>query len=83
MKKVLLALCFVVCLGGLSFADCIPGDIDCDGDVDKNDVLIIATNRNQPAVVCPECDLDGDGVITVLDARKAVLLCSFPKCVVN
>jgi len=25
-------------------------------------------------------DLDGDGMITVLDARKLVLLCTLPRC---
>ena len=28
----------------------------------------------------PECDIDGDGTITVLDARKLVLLCTCPSC---
>ena len=56
------------------------GDLDSDGDVDQNDLNILLTYRNQPASACPECDLDGDGVITVLDARKLVLLCTRPRC---
>jgi len=32
---------------------------------------------------CPACDLDGDGVITGLDARKLVLLCTRPRCAVE
>ena len=58
----------------------IPGDLDSDGDVDRDDLNILLTYRNQPASACPECDLDGDGVITVLDARKLVLLCTRPRC---
>ncbi|HDD57318.1 MAG TPA: hypothetical protein ENF43_02240, partial [Thermoplasmatales archaeon] len=61
-------------------ATSIPGDLDNDGDVDLDDLNILLTYRNQPASACPECDLDGDGVITVLDARKLVLLCTRPRC---
>jgi len=56
------------------------GDLDSDGDVDQDDLNILLTYRNQPASGCPECDIDGDGVITVLDARKLVLLCTRPRC---
>jgi len=56
------------------------GDLDNDSDIDRNDLNILLTYRNQPASACPECDLDGDGIITVLDARKLVLLCTRPRC---
>jgi hypothetical protein len=59
----------------------IPGDLDGDGIVDRNDVNIIKTHRNQPASVCPECDIDEDGTITVLDARALVGMCTCPRCV--
>ena len=58
----------------------IQGDLDNDGDIDQNDLNILLTYRNQPASACPECDIDGDGIITVLDARKLVLMCTRPRC---
>jgi hypothetical protein len=56
------------------------GDFDGDNDVDQNDVNILLSYRNKPASACPTCDLDGDGMITALDARKLVLLCTRPRC---
>ncbi len=61
----------------------VSGDLDGDCDVDRDDVRIILSHRNQPASVCPECNLDGDSRITVLDARKLVLMCTRPRCVCN
>jgi len=58
----------------------IPGDLDGDEDIDRDDINIFLTYRNQPASACPECDIDGDGTITALDARKIVLLCTRPRC---
>jgi hypothetical protein len=56
-------------------------DLDSDCDVDRNDVAIVVSYRNRPASAAPFCDLDGDGRITVLDARRCVLLCSCPQCI--
>ncbi len=56
------------------------GDYDGDGDIDTVDVNTLLQYRNKPASVCPDCDLDGDRVITVLDARKLVLRCTRPGC---
>lgn len=52
-----------------------------DNVADRADLNIILSYRSQPAEVCPDCALDGDGMITALDARKLVLLCTYPRCV--
>ncbi len=59
------------------------GDFNEDGIVDRNDANIIKANRNQPASVCPDCDIDGDGTITILDARKLTTMCTYPRCASN
>jgi hypothetical protein len=59
----------------------LPGDLNSDGVVDRNDVNILKLYINRPASVYPECDIDGDGTITVLDARKIVTMCTCPRCV--
>ncbi len=56
-------------------------DLDESGDVDLLDIDIILGFRNQPADQCEECDIDGDGFITVLDARRCVVECTRPRCV--
>ena len=49
-------------------------DADGDNDVDRSDILEIMAARNTPATGPDDPrDADGDGVITVLDARKCVL----------
>jgi hypothetical protein len=53
---------------------------DLDGDIDRDDLTELLSFRNQPASKCPECDIDEDGMITVLDARKLVLMCTRPRC---
>ena len=58
----------------------IPGDLDGDNDVDQNDLNIVLSYRNQPASACSACDLDGDGMVTALDARKLVTKCTRPRC---
>ena len=61
----------------------VPGDLNHDCVVDLNDYYILIGYRNQPASVFPEADLDGDGIITVLDARKLILQCTCPQCASN
>lgn len=59
------------------------GDIDGDRDVDQNDLNIIIRDLNKPvsgSSCGPRCDLNGDGIINALDARKLTLLCTRPRC---
>ena len=56
-------------------------DRDADGDIDLNDLQEIVDARNTPAAGADDpLDLDADGQITVLDARKAALLCTRAGC---
>lgn len=63
--------------------DDVPGDLDGDGDIDRNDVNIISFYRNKPASAYPKCDIDGDGTITILDMRTLMGMCTYPKCAVK
>ena len=55
-------------------------DVDGSGIVDRTDIGLIIVARNQPAEPGDPQDNDGDGVITVLDARQCVLLCTNARC---
>jgi hypothetical protein len=50
------------------------GDQNGDGVIDNADIAIVNSLRNKPASVKPEADLDNDGMITILDVRKLVLI---------
>lgn len=61
----------------------ITGDLDADSDVDRDDLNILMLDRNKTVGESScgvACDLDGDGTITILDARKLILLCSRARC---
>jgi len=79
----LLSAILSVFLATNSFA--IIGDFDNDCNVDRDDLGILLGDRNKPVAnsSCGEaCDLDGDGIITVLDGRKLILLCTLARCAV-
>ena len=59
----------------------IAGDLNQDGMVDREDVSIIQSHLREPASECPQCDIDDDGTITVMDARKLMQLCTCSRCV--
>lgn len=58
-------------------------DVDADQDIDRLDIRLIAAARNQPATG-PEYlrDANGDGVITVVDARACVNQCTLARCAI-
>jgi len=55
-------------------------DIDGDGEVSRNDIEAILAARGTRAIPGDSRDADGDGVITVNDARICVLACTKPNC---
>jgi hypothetical protein len=56
-------------------------DVDADGDIDRGDVRSILLNRNQPASGPDDpMDADGDGQITVRDAKICISQCTLPRC---
>lgn len=57
-------------------------DIDGDRDVDRNDIQAIVGRRNTPAVLDDPFDVDGDGIVTVQDARRCSLDCTLPRCAI-
>jgi hypothetical protein len=66
----------VVCEAGRAICD-----MDGDGNVDRFDVSAIIAARNTPASGPDDPgDADGDGFITVLDARQCVVQCTNPGC---
>jgi len=59
----------------------IVGDLNGDAVVDKKDLNLMLAAKNTKAVSATDPrDLDHDGKITALDARKLTLLCTHPAC---
>ena len=59
----------------------LAGDVDGDGDVDRDDAQLVFVARNQSASGDADPrDMDRDGRVTVLDARKVSLACTRPSC---
>jgi len=62
-----------------------PGDFDGNGHVDWKDFLVIVNQGlNRPATGpgydATPMDMNGDGLIDVLDVRRVILLCDRPSC---
>ena len=55
-------------------------DIDGNGVIDRNDIALILAARNTPAAPGDPRDADGDGLITVNDARVCSLVCFNSGC---
>jgi YVTN family beta-propeller protein len=55
-------------------------DVDGNGIIDRNDIGLIFAGRGATVAPGDPRDLDGDGLITVNDARGCVLLCTNPRC---
>lgn len=70
-------------MGPLPLFQRVLGDVNRDGEVDQRDLTTLLTERNKAAVGSScglACDLDGDGTITVLDARILSSRCTRAGC---
>ena len=61
-------------------AAAMPGDADRDGDIDNSDLQLVLAVRNTTVGAGDPRDLNGDGVVTVRDARLLILACTRPNC---
>ena len=62
----------------------IPGDINCDGVVDRDDLNIVRTSRGTQACAPDDPrDLNGDGRISFRDVLALGLLCTQPRCAIE
>jgi len=66
--------------GEFAVAQSVDGDLNGDGVVDSRDVALITQNLNKNAADVPGADVDNDGKITALDARKLALICTKAGC---
>lgn len=58
-------------------------DLDQDGDVDRADLSVLLADRNarvEDSSCGVSCDIDGNGVIDMLDARRCTALCTLSGC---
>ncbi len=79
--KFVAATLLYLSMGFSSLAHAAVCDVDTDGDVDRLDLSLIIGARKTPAGGPDDPrDADGDGTITVLDARACVRQCTLPRC---
>jgi hypothetical protein len=86
VARTLLALALLFPLSITNPAPTVPMacDADGDGDIDSNDLNLIAAARNQLAKDADDPrDPDRDGRITVIDLRICSLKCTRPNCATN
>jgi len=60
--------------------DVIPGDMDGDGDVDRNDIRAFALAVRRGETLPPSFDLNEDGVINSRDVRAMKGICTYNRC---
>ena len=60
-----------------------PCDVDNSGEIDLFDIKAITQSRNTSTEAGDPRDVDGDGIVTILDARQCVLACTNPRCSPN
>jgi len=57
------------------------GDLDADGDVDSQDLIVVRSYLNTNAAIPGDGrDLNSDGKVDALDTRELVLKCTRPRC---
>jgi 3',5'-cyclic AMP phosphodiesterase CpdA len=68
--------------GEFAVAQTTNGDLNGDGVVDSRDVALLTQKLNRDASELPGADLDNDGKITALDARKLSSICTSVNCAI-
>lgn len=59
-------------------------DVNDDGFIDRMDIQMINGARNTPVPPGnPSWDIDGNGIINVLDARQCILQCDLARCAID
>jgi parallel beta-helix repeat protein len=85
LSKIVIPM-MLLTMSSMSYAQCdgiVPLMCDENGDrhVNADDILAISLAKNAPANGPGDIrDIDGDGFITVLDARQCVAMCELPAC---
>ena len=59
-----------------------PCDFDADDDVDADDIALLSSVRNAPALPGDRLDATGDGWIDLNDARACARQCQLPRCAI-